>query len=120
MPLAGLKCVIYRLLGVRIGKNVYISPGTFIDMIAPGLISIGDNVMIGMGAKIAAHERTMQTLSLGRVRIGNGVTIGGLSIIRHATRIGDNAQIDILCNISRNVPENARVASQRNGVIHHG
>jgi acetyltransferase-like isoleucine patch superfamily enzyme len=120
LPFSRFKCFVYRLLGIKIGKNVYISPGVFIDMIAPRLVSIGDNVMIGMGVKIAAHERTMQTLSLGRVHIGNGVTIGGLSIIRHATRIGDDAQIDIMCNISRNVPGGSRVASQRNGVTHHG
>jgi acetyltransferase-like isoleucine patch superfamily enzyme len=120
LPFSGLKTFFYRLCGVRIGKNVYISPAVYIDMINPALVTIGNNVMIGMGATIAVHERTMETLSLGRVSIGNNVTIGGLSVLRHATAVGDNARIDMMCNITRNVPPNATALGCRNGIPLHG
>jgi acetyltransferase-like isoleucine patch superfamily enzyme len=120
LPFSGLKVFFYRLCGTHIGKNVYISPAVYIDMINPALVTIGNNVMIGMGAKIAVHERTMETLSLGRVTIGDNVTIGGLSIIRLATSIGENARIDMMCNITKNVPPNTVLIGGRNGAPLHG
>jgi len=119
-PFSELKVLFYRLCGTRIGKNVYLSPAVYIDMINPALVTIGNNVMIGMGATIAVHERTMETLSLGRVSIGNNVTIGGLSILRHATCIGENARIDMMCNITKNVPPDTVIIGCRNGAPLHG
>jgi acetyltransferase-like isoleucine patch superfamily enzyme len=120
LPFSGLKVLFFRLCGARIGKNVYISPGVYIDMINPALLTIGNNVMIGMAANIAVHERTMETLSLGRVTIGSEVTIGGLTIIRHATTIGDHARIDMMCNITKSVPPHTAIIGNRNGAVHYG
>jgi uncharacterized membrane protein len=120
LPFSGLKILFFRLCGARIGNNVYISPGVYIDMINPALLTIGNNVMIGMAAKIAVHERTMETLSIGRVTIGSDVTIGGLTIVRYATTIGDHASIDMMCNITKSVPSHAVIFGNRNGELHHG
>jgi acetyltransferase-like isoleucine patch superfamily enzyme len=111
LPFSGLKIIFYRICGVTIGKNVYFGPAVYLDMLKPSLISIGDNVMVGMKVNIMIHERTMKTLSIGRVRIGNGVTLGGAAIIRHAVTIGDNAEIDMLCSVRRSVRKNERVAN---------
>jgi acetyltransferase-like isoleucine patch superfamily enzyme len=111
LPFSGLKIFFYRICGVTIGKNVYFGPAVYLDMLKPSLISIGDNVMIGMKVNIMIHERTMKTLSIGRVRVGNGVTLGGAAIIRHAVTIGDNAEIDMMCNVHRSVRKNERVAN---------
>lgn len=119
LPFSGLKIMFYRLCGVKIGSNVYIGPAVYLDMLKPSLISIGDDVMIGMKVNIMIHERTMKTLSIGRVTIGNGVTIGGGAIIRHATNIGDNAEIDMLCNVRRSVRKNERVVNSNCGSVTH-
>jgi acetyltransferase-like isoleucine patch superfamily enzyme len=112
LPFSGIKKLFYRLCGAKIGKNVYIGPAVYIDMVNPSLVTIGDNSMIGMHVSIMVHERTMKTLSIGRVTIGSGVTIGGAAIVRHATKIGDDAEIDMLCNVHRSVKKGSRVANQ--------
>jgi acetyltransferase-like isoleucine patch superfamily enzyme len=112
LPFSGLKILFYRMCGAKIGKNVYFGPAVYLDMMNPSLITIGDNSMIGMHVSIMVHERTMKTLSIGRVTIGKGVTIGGAAIVRHATNIGDDAEVDMLCNVHRSVKRGSRVANQ--------
>jgi len=120
MPFSRIKVLFYRMCGMKIGKNVYIAPAVYIDILRPQLISIGDNVMIGMGANIAAHERTLRILSMGRVRIGNNVTIGGMTIIRNGVTIGDDVEIDMKCNITKSVPRGRRIVAYRNGMAEYG
>jgi acetyltransferase-like isoleucine patch superfamily enzyme len=120
LPFSGLRVLYYRRCGASIGKNVYLSPGAYIDTLQPSLVSIGNKVILGMGAKVIIHERTMRTLSIGRVAIGNNVTIGGMTIIRHATTIGDGTEIDMQCIISKDMPPNTRVVGTRNSITLHG
>ena len=44
-----------RSRGVKIGKNCHLSPYVLIDLIYPGMISIGNNVTIGSNTMIFAH-----------------------------------------------------------------
>ena len=116
-PFPGFKVFVYRRMGMKIGRNVYISPGVYLDIVHPELLELGDNVIIGMGASIATHERSMHTMTLGRVTIGNNVVVGGLSLIRAGVRIGDGAEIDAMMNITRSVKAGARVVASRNGQL---
>jgi acetyltransferase-like isoleucine patch superfamily enzyme len=57
MPPFELKNTLYkRLLGIKIGKDVAISPDVIFDPFFPELIKIGDHCSIGWGARIFAHE----------------------------------------------------------------
>lgn len=114
-PLPGVKNWVYRLMGYRIGKGVYIAPGCFLDVSNIGLLTIGDSVVMGMGSAIATHERHRDILVLGRVDIGDGVLLGGLSVVRAGTRIGAGAELDMMLNVSRHVAPGERVLSSRNG-----
>ena len=49
----------YRLLGVRIGNNVFISHNCHIDTTYHGSVIIEDNVYITSGAKIIAHDHSV-------------------------------------------------------------
>jgi acetyltransferase-like isoleucine patch superfamily enzyme len=120
MPFSRIKVFFYRACGMKIGKNVYIAPAVYIDILRPQLISIGDNVMIGMGVNIVAHERTLKMLSMGRVKIGSNVTIGGMTIIRNGVTIGDDVEIDMKCNITKSVPRGRRIVAYRNGMAEYG
>jgi acetyltransferase-like isoleucine patch superfamily enzyme len=115
-PASGIKTWFYRRCGVSIGKEVYISPSVYFDAINPSLITIGDRVMIGMGAKFVVHERTMKKLSVGRINIGNDVTLGGMAIVRHAVTIGDRAEIDMMCIVGRSVPSDTKLVTTRSGI----
>ena len=112
-PFSRLKVIFYRMAGVSIGRNVYIAPGVYIDIMFPKLVSIGSNVIIGMGTSIVSHERTIKVLTIGRVDIGNNVAIGGLTLIRCGVKIGDGAEIDAMMNITRNLKKGERATKRR-------
>ncbi|MBK8803166.1 MAG: hypothetical protein IPN71_14140 [Fibrobacteres bacterium] len=114
-PFPGIKNLVYRAMGMHVGKGAYISPGCYLDVVHPGLLTIGDNAVLGMGSAVATHERCRDVLVLGRVEIGSGALVGGMSVVRAGTRIGANAELDMMLNVSRNVAPGERVPSPRNG-----
>lgn len=114
-PFPHLKNAVYRAMGVRVGKDAYIAPGCYLDVVHPKLLTIGDKAVLGMGSAVATHERCRDVLVLGRVDIGAGAVLGGMSVVRAGTRIGANAELDMMLNVSRNVAPGERVPSPRNG-----
>lgn len=96
-----------RKKGVKIGENVrfYSPSNTLVDMQAPWLITIGDNVNITHGVIILTHDYSWSVLKrydtskgvvLGGqspVTIGNNVFIGMNAVITRGVTIGDNVII---------------------------
>lgn len=114
MPFSSLKVFFYRLFGAKIGVNVYIGPAVYLDIIKPRLITIGNNVMLGMGTSMVIHERTMKTLTVGRIEIKDNVTIGGITLIRPGVTISDNAEVDAMLNVTKNVMKGEKLVNYRN------
>lgn len=114
LPFPGIKVFFYRMIGVKIGKNVYIGPAVYIDIINPKLITIGNNVMIGMGVSMVIHERTMKTLSVGRIDIKDNATIGGDTLIRPGVSIGEGAELDAKLNVTSSVRKDEKIVNYRN------
>lgn len=114
-PFPGIKNMVYRAMGVKVGRDAYIAPGCYLDVVHPRLLSIGEKAVLGMGSSVATHERCRDVLVLGRVDIGSGAVLGGLSVVRAGTRIGERAELDMMLNVSRNVAAGERVPSSRNG-----
>lgn len=100
------KVFLYRLIGMKIGKGVFISPDVILDPHFPGLIEIGDYTIIGWGTHLFTHEFDGAGYRVGRISIGMGAVIGGFSIIRGGVRIGDNAQVASTCIVYKDVPDN--------------
>jgi len=100
---------IYRMCGVKIGKNTMIGIDVIFDHFHPGLISIGDDCTIGWGTKILSHEGYLRHFRLGRVAIGNNVLIGSFSMIRSGVTIGDDAIIAMGSLVNKDVPPNEEV-----------
>ena len=86
-PFANL---LFRLLGVKLGKNVQFNSKFVFDAT---LLEIGDNTVVGGGAIIIGHIVERGKLKLKKVKIGNNVTIGSHSTIMPGCEIGDNAII---------------------------
>lgn len=103
-----LKVIIYRLIGMKIGKGVYISPEVILDPHFPELITIGDYVIIGWGARIFTHEYSSDTYRIGRIFIGEGALIGGFATIRGGVTIGKMAEIPYSSIIYKDVPDYAK------------
>ena len=88
LPSSWLKVKLYRLMGVRIGKDVYIAPGVFIDAFYPQLIEIEDGGFLGIGCRLLTHEYTATFFRAGRVRVGKGSVVGAWSSIRCGVTLG--------------------------------
>lgn len=96
-----------RKQGVQIGERVrfYSPPHTLVDLSAPWLITIGNNVCITHGVIILTHDYSWAVLKqlpdsdgliLGAqspVKIGNNVFIGMNAVITRGVTIGDNVII---------------------------
>ncbi len=109
LPAGEFKNFFYRMLGMKIGKQVFISGGVTVDMGFPQLITIEDGTVIGMGATIFTHESTIAKIRIGRVRIGKRALIGINSIIRSGVSIGDNAVVAIGSVVAHDVADHELV-----------
>ncbi|MGA1871482.1 MAG: acyltransferase [bacterium] len=109
VPFSSIKIKLYKLMGMKIGKGVFCGLWVRIDPSFPELITIGDNALIGLGAKIAVHDMTHKTLRLGRVSIGRNVVIGGYAIIRCGIEIGDSSVVGLGAVVYRDIPPDTTV-----------
>ncbi len=104
LPFTVLKTALLRRLGARVGSNVFISTDVWIDPAFPELLTIEDDVMVGVGAKIALHEFGPSHFSAGRVTIRKGAVIGGFALINHGVEIGEGAVVAGGAAVGRDVP----------------
>lgn len=104
LPFNGLKPALLRWCGAHVGRGVFISTDVWIDPTFPQLLTIEDDVMIGVGAKIALHEFGPDHFSAGRVTIRKRSVIGGFSLINHGVEIGEGAVVAGGAVVGRDVP----------------
>ena len=88
IPLTG---IMYRALGARVGENTYFA-GHLLD---PLLTKVGSNTIIGHDSVVYTHSIEGSSLSQQAVTIGDGVTIGAMSIVMGGVSIGDNAIVAV-------------------------
>ncbi len=103
-PFNRLKLAVLRRRGARVGRHVYISSDVWIDPLFPQLLTIEDNVLIGVGARIALHEFGRDCFRVGRVRIRRGALIGGFALVGHGVEIGPDAVVAGGAVVGRDVP----------------
>ena len=99
---------ILKRRGLKVGKNFFIARGSLIDPDCCWLITIGDNVSIGPRVYIMAHDgspwRFVNYTKIGKVTIGNKVSIGAGTIILPGVTIGDEVVIGAASVISHDIP----------------
>jgi len=105
----GLRVRLHRWRGVKIGKGVFISTDVIIETMRPELVSIGDEVFLGVRSTVIAHFRDVpQEVIAGAkfsVRIEDQVFVGPGAIILPGVTIGQGAVIAAGSVVSGNVPE---------------
>jgi acetyltransferase-like isoleucine patch superfamily enzyme len=104
-----MKNSLYRLIGVKIGKNVVIAPYVQIDPFFPELITLEDNVIIGWGAQLFTHEFTQNKIRKGKIHIKKRALIGGFSIIRSGVIIGENVVVSVNSFVTKDIKDNETV-----------
>ena len=81
--------LVYQALGTKFGRNSY-SAGALLD---PPLIEMGDNCIVGHDATLFCHAIEGRHFALGRIHLGNNVTIGATAVIMSDVVIGDGALV---------------------------
>jgi acetyltransferase-like isoleucine patch superfamily enzyme len=109
LPWLPLKNVLYRAIGMKVGKKVSVGLMAMFDIFFPEMIEIGDNSIIGYNSTILGHEYMVKEWRKGRVIIGKNVTIGANVTVLPGVIIGDGAIVSACSLVNRDVPENAMV-----------
>ena len=107
VPSLTLKNFLYRLTGMKVGRNVAVGLSAVFDIFFPELIEIGDNCIIGYGVTVLAHEFLHKEWRTGEVRIGRNVLIGANSTILAGVSIGDNSRIGACSLVNSDIPKNS-------------
>lgn len=88
LPWSAPKVFLFRRMGVRIGKGVYIAPWVILDAMFPRLIELGDHCFLGVGCTLITHEYSTRGFRIAPVRVGCGSVLGAFSIVRGGVTIG--------------------------------
>ncbi len=84
------KSLIWRLLGVRIGRRVFDDGCTIAEKT---LVSIGDDCTLGAQSVLQAHSMEDGIFKSDYIAIGANATVGARAFIHYAVTIGDHATI---------------------------
>lgn len=109
LPSLALKNALYRLIGVKVGRDVSVGLGAVFDVFWPELIEIGDNAIIGFNATVLAHEFLVREWRIGPVRIGANAMIGANATILAGVAVGEGAVVSAMSLVNADVPPGARV-----------
>ena len=107
---------LYRMRGTRIGKNVGIGQGTFLEESRPNLITIEDGVNIGPKAVIVAHDSSWHCIDpslpieFGPVTVKKSAYIGAGAIILPGVTVGECAVVAAGAVVTKDVPPRSIVA----------
>ena len=104
LPFNTLKIALLRWSGAKVGCNVFISADVWIDPSFPELLTIEDEVMLGVGVRIFLHAFDRDHFEAGRVLLRKGVIVGGFALIGHGVEIGEGAVVTAGAVAGRDVP----------------
>ena len=95
----------YRLMGMHIGKNVFIGPDCYLDDTFPELIYIEDNVTVSFRVTIAVHGECSGRLSskVSPVIIRKRAFVGTGAIILPGVEIGEGAVVGAGAVVTKDV-----------------
>ncbi|WP_432042550.1 Pls/PosA family non-ribosomal peptide synthetase [Streptomyces cadmiisoli] len=84
------KALVWRLLGVRIGRQVFDDGCSLIER---SLVSIGDRCTLNAATVVQCHSQEDGAFKSDRIAIGAGVTLGVGAFVHYGTTIHDRAQL---------------------------
>ena len=106
---------LWRKMGIKMGKNVGIGYGVYVDVDGYNLIEIGDDVLIAAQTLLLTHRRNMKFYSKSMlqrelpyinapIKIGNNVSIGMRSVIMPGVTIGEGSVIGANATVTKDIP----------------
>ena len=106
-----LRIVLYRIMGIKIGKRVYVGYDCYLDPTFPELITIEDNVIISFRVIIVAHDSAKKIVA--PVVIKKGAFVGTGAIILPGVTIGEEAIVGAGAVVSRDIVPRTIVVSAK-------
>jgi hypothetical protein len=88
----------FKILGCKMGKNVYINTPNLND---PQFLELGSNVVIGGLTNISCHTFEGNNLVLGKIKIGDNTLIGTNCYIMPNVKIGNYCNIGMYSYIRK-------------------
>jgi non-ribosomal peptide synthetase-like protein len=85
------KNIVWRLLGVRIGKRVFDDGCAIIEKT---LTTIGEGATLNAGSRLQGHSQEDGAFKSGYITIGAGSTLGVGSLIHYGVTVGEGSVID--------------------------
>lgn len=82
-----------RFFGCRIGTGVYMDTT---DITEFDCVTIGDQVAMNDFSCLQTHLYEDRVMKVGRIEVGDGVTIGSFATVLYDTKVGDFAQLNPL------------------------
>lgn len=82
-----------RFFGCRIGTGVYMDTT---DITEFDCVTIGDHVAMNDFSCLQTHLYEDRVMKVGRIELGDGVTIGSFATVLYDTKVGDFAQLNPL------------------------
>jgi acetyltransferase-like isoleucine patch superfamily enzyme len=104
LPHCFLKTLLFRMVGMKIGKNCRIGKGTLFDHIYCDTVTLEDNVTIDDHCYFDGHEYTISQTIFGKTLLKRGVHIKHHSYVRIGTTIGENTIIEPYSMAQREIP----------------
>ncbi|MFC1570493.1 acyltransferase [Candidatus Omnitrophota bacterium] len=102
---SGLRSVLYRMIGIKVGKDVYIGTDCYLDNTFPELVTIEDKAIISFRVTIVAHDRHREVVA--PVTIKKNAFLGTGAIILPGVTVGEGATVGAGSVVTRDVPPEA-------------
>jgi len=108
-----LRLWLYRRMGVRIGRNVFVGLDNYLDCQFPELITIEDDVTISFRVTVVVHDdaRRLDRTEPGAgdgtvapVRLRRGCYLGAGCVILPGVTVGERAVVGAGAVVTRDVP----------------
>jgi len=119
IPFTNLRVSLYRLIGFKIGKNVFIGMKCYLDDVATEQTIIEDDVVISYGCYFACHGKQQGHT---KIIIKKGAYLGMRCNVlsgKEGIVIGENAMVAAGALVNASVPENTTVAGVPAKLITH-
>ena len=106
---------LWRLMGAKVGKGVFIGYEVWMDFNNSNLITIGDGVHIANRCLLLCHQRNLKNYLIGsdssklpykkgKINLGNNVMVGMGTIIMPNVTIGEGTMIAAGSVVTRDIP----------------